>query len=213
MNLEEIKFAKQRFDLVESLKNKGIKSDAVLEAIKKVPRHHFFDSMQHFAYKDQAFPIAMGQTISQPFTVAYQTELLEVKSNEKILEIGTGSGYQTAILCEMGANVHTMERIKTLHNWAQKKLIELGYKPYYYYGDGYKGLPSISPFDKILITAAASSIPKDLCKQLSIGGLMVIPIGNQISQKMTVIKKIDDVNFKIEEQGDFSFVPMLEGTE
>lgn len=203
-----------RKKLVDEVQNKGIHSPSVLEAIMKVPRHMFMDSgFVQFAYKDQAFPIGSGQTISQPYTVAFQTELLNVQKHDKILEVGTGSGYQTAVLLEMGAKVYTIERQKELYLKSRTLLTEMHYKPYFFYGDGYKGLPQHAPFDKILITAGAPSIPEDLLNQLKSGGIMVVPLGGASGQRMTSIKKNDDKNYEKVEHGDFIFVPMLKGKE
>lgn len=199
--------------LVDGLKIKGIKDPQVLEAIGKVPRHLFMESsFINFAYKDQAFPIGAGQTISQPFTVAFQTELLEIEKFDKVLEVGTGSGYQAAILLEMGANVFTVERQKELYLLAMDFLPRIGYNPKFFYGDGYKGLPTYGPFDKILVTAAAPSVPEDLKKQLKIGGRMVIPIGNSDRQNMVLITRLSEEDFETDKHGSFVFVPMLKGT-
>ncbi len=201
-----------RRKLVEEIKRKGIRDQAVLDAINKVPRHLFMDSsFTKFAYKDQAFPIGSGQTISQPYTVAFQTELLEVKKMDKILEIGTGSGYQAAVLIELGARVYTIERQKKLMLKAKTLLPKLGYHPHIFYGDGYAGLPSYSQFDKILITAAAPDIPEKLLDQLKIGGRMVLPIGSSYSQTMTLVVKTGENDYKKSEHGYFVFVPMLKG--
>jgi len=199
--------------LVEGLKIKGIRNEKVLEAINKVPRHLFMEStFINFAYKDQAFPIGAGQTISQPFTVAFQTQLLKIEINDRILEIGTGSGYQAAVLLEMGAKVFTIERQKELYSKVQKFLPELGYTPAFFFGDGYKGLPDFAPFDKILVTAGATFVPEDLKEQLKIGGRMVIPVGDKKRQEMLVIIRISEKEFKSEKHGGFVFVPMLKGT-
>jgi len=201
-----------RKKLVEEIAKRGIKNQNVLDAINKVPRHFFLSSdFENFAYKDKPFPIASGQTISQPYTVAFQTELLDVKKNDKILEIGTGSGYQTAILLELGAKVYTIERQRELFLESQKLLSSLGYKPYYFYGDGYLGQPAFSPYDKILITAAAPFIPEDLKKQLKIEGIIVVPVGTPDVQTMTVLKKITETEFTEEHFGNFVFVPLLQG--
>jgi protein-L-isoaspartate(D-aspartate) O-methyltransferase len=163
-----------RKKLVDTILEKGIKDKRILEVIGKVPRHNFMDSgFIEFAYRDQAFPIGAGQTISQPYTVAFQTELLQVKKHDKILEIGTGSGYQCAILLELGAKVYTIERHRELYLKSRALLIEMEYKPYFFYGDGYLGQPKFSPFDKIIITAGATKIPEELLKQLKIGGRML----------------------------------------
>ncbi len=199
--------------LVDGLKIKGIKDSAVLEAIGTVPRHLFMESMFiNFAYKDQAFPIGAGQTISQPYTVAFQTQLLEIKKNDKVLEVGTGSGYQAAVLLEMGAKVFTIERQKELFAKVQHFLPEIGYTPAFFFGDGYKGLPDFAPFDKIIVTAGAPSVPEDLTGQLKIGGRMVIPVGNDRKQVMKVFIRISETEFKTEKHGNFVFVPLLKGT-
>ena len=200
-----------RKNLVEEIKRKGIIDENVLSAINKVPRHLFMESgFIEFAYKDNAFPISAGQTISQPYTVAFQTELLEIKKGDKVLEIGTGSGYQAAILIEMGAKVFTIERQHELFLKSQTLLTKLGYKLQFFYGDGYEGLPTYGPFDKIIITAGAPFIPEKLKQQLKIGGILVVPVGTNI-QKMTKVIKISENEFKINEYGDFKFVPFLKG--
>ena len=202
-----------RQKLVQEIKGKGITNELVLEAIGKVPRHLFMDTgFVNFAYKDQAFPIGEGQTISQPYTVAFQTELLDVKKRHKVLEIGTGSGYQAAVLEHMGARVYTIERQKKLFLKTQSLLPELGYKPHFFYGDGFKGQPTFAPFDRILITAAAPEIPDGLLKQLKIGGKLVIPLGGCQSQEMILIKKISEDKYEESKHGFFVFVPMLKGT-
>lgn len=202
-----------RKKLVEGLKIKGIRDEKVLEAIGRVPRHLFMEStFLNFAYKDQAFPIGAGQTISQPLTVAIQTQLLQIEKNDKVLEVGTGSGYQAAVLLEMGARVFTIERQKELYLKAMKFLPEIGYNPACFFGDGYRGLPNLAPFDKIIVTAGAPSIPEALVEQLAIGGRMVIPVGHDTRQEMTVVTKISDEEIKTEKHGAFVFVPMLKGT-
>lgn len=201
-----------RKKLVEQIKKKGIKCEKVLNAINEVPRHLFMDSsFVHFSYADQAFPIGAGQTISQPYTVAFQTELLELKAMEKVLEVGTGSGYQAAVLVEMGVKVFTIERHRELFLRAQSTLNYLGYRPDFFYGDGYKGIPAFAPFDKILITAGATEIPEDLLAQLKVGGILVIPLGDKGSQTMLKIVKEADNKFSRSEHGSFSFVPLLKG--
>jgi len=203
-----------RKKLVEELEVRGINDKRVLKAINKVPRHLFMDSsFVHFAYRDQAFPIAANQTISQPYTVAFQTELLEIHSGDKILEVGTGSGYQAAILIEMGAQVYTIERHKVLNLTSQSLLTELGYRPKFFYGDGFDGLPTYSPFDKIIITAATAEIPDILLNQLKIGGRMVFPFGEKNVQTMKVIVRTSEKEFRTSEHGSFIFVPMLKGKE
>jgi len=202
-----------RKKLVETVRKKGITNKKILEAINKVPRHLFMDTgFINFAYKDQAFPIGEGQTISQPYTVAFQTQLLEIERHNKVLEIGTGSGYQAAILLELGARVYTIERHRKLFLTVQTLLPNLGYKPNFYYGDGYKGVPSFAPFDRILITAAAAHVPKELLKQLKIGGRMVVPIGGEGYQEMTLIVKKSEDEYEKFNHGGFVFVPMVSGT-
>ena len=200
--------------LADGLKIKGIHDQNVLNAIAKVPRHLFIDSsFIMFAYKDQAFPIGAGQTISQPYTVAFQSTLLQVRPNDKILEVGTGSGYQAVVLLEMGAKVYTIERQQELYLKAQQLLPQLGYYPKFFYGDGYKGLPTYGPFDKIIVTAGAPVIPEELKTQLKIGGRMVIPLGQTDKQVMTVLIRANENEYKKESHGDFVFVPMLKGIE
>ncbi len=200
--------------LVDGLRIKGIRDENVLAAIGRVPRHLFMESsFIQFAYKDQAFPIGAGQTISQPYTVAFQTMLLQVEPNDKVLEIGTGSGYQAAVLIEMGANVYTIERQRELYLKVQQQLPEIGYYPKFFYGDGYKGLPTYGPFDKIVVTAGAPVIPPDLLLQLRIGGRMVIPLGPTEKQIMNIVVRTGEGDFIKEAHGTFVFVPMLKGTE
>lgn len=199
-----------RRELAKLLKIKGIKSETVLQAVEKVPRHFFLENaFFEKAYEDKAFPIGEGQTISQPFTVAYQTELLDVKKNEKILEIGTGSGYQACILLELGAKVFTIERQKLLHERAKKLLPLMGYHPRFFLGDGSKGLPAFAPFHKIIVTAGAPFVPDSLLQQLKPGGKMVIPVGDSKIQKMVLLTKITDADFHREEFDTFRFVPLL----
>jgi protein-L-isoaspartate(D-aspartate) O-methyltransferase len=199
--------------LVDGLKIKGIKDEKVLAAIGKVPRHLFMEStFINYAYNDQAFPIGAGQTISQPYTVAFQSELLEVERGDRILEVGTGSGYQAAVLCEMGARVYSIERQKELFNKAQLILREIGYYPGCFFGDGYQGLPNFAPFDKIIVTAGALNVPDDLKLQLKIGGKMVIPVGSETKQEMFRIVRLSENEFETEKFGNFVFVPFLKGT-
>ncbi len=213
MSIDSYQHKGLRVKLVETIRRKGISDENVLQAIAKVPRHLFMESVfVHRAYEDDAFPIGNGQTISQPYTVAFQSELLKIKKGDKVLEIGTGSGYQASVLFEMGAKVFTIERQKDLFVNAQKTLGLLGYKINFFYGDGYKGLPTYGPFDKILITAAAPEIPDELIKQLAPGGIMVIPLGRG-TQTMTSIEKMPDGALFKKKHGDFAFVPMLGGTE
>ncbi len=201
-----------RKKLVETIRNKGITDQKVLTAISNIPRHFFMDSgFVNFSYKDQAFPIGSGQTISQPYTVAYQTQLLDVHPNHKVLEIGTGSGYQAAVLVEMGAKVYSIERHKSLFLKAKSLLYQMGYKAYFFYDDGYKGKPSYGPFDRILVTAGAENIPQALIKQLKPGGKMVIPLGTNNMQKMTLIVKTDKNEYQRSEHGNFIFVPFKKG--
>ena len=200
--------------LVEGIRIKGIKDDKVLAAIGKVPRHLFMESsFLQFAYKDQAFPIGAGQTISQPFTVAMQTYLLQVERHDKILEVGTGSGYQAAVLLEMGATVYTIERQRELYLKSQALLPQIGYHPKFFYGDGYKGLPTYGPFDKIIITAGAPEIPMDLIAQLKVGGRLVIPMGPREKQTMYVVVKTSETEYYKESHGTYVFVPMLKGLD
>ncbi|MBN96836.1 MAG: protein-L-isoaspartate O-methyltransferase [Flavobacteriaceae bacterium] len=199
-----------RQKLVENLILKGIKNEAVLEAIRKVPRHWFMDSsfLDH-AYQDKAFPIAANQTISQPYTVAYQTELLEVEANHKVLEIGTGSGYQTAVLCLLEAEVYSIERQLELFKKTSLFLPKIGYvAKRLIFGDGYKGLKADAPFDRILVTAGAPFVPKPLLAQLKVGGRLVIPVGDK-EQVMSVFVRTSQKSFKKQEFGNFKFVPML----
>jgi protein-L-isoaspartate(D-aspartate) O-methyltransferase len=201
-----------RNKLIEGIRSKGISDERVLEAMGKVPRHLFMDSsFINFSYTDKAFPIAAGQTISQPYTVAFQTELLQVERHQKVLEIGTGSGYQTAVLLELGARVFTIERQHQLFLEAQKTLTPLHYKPSYFYGDGYEGLPAYAPFDRILITAAAPEIPQKLLDQLAPGGILVVPEGDRAGQKMVRMIRVSETEFERSEHGYFSFVPLLRG--
>lgn len=202
-----------RKSLVEELKNKGISDENVLNAINAVPRHVFLDSsFLNFAYQDKAFPIGSGQTISQPFTVAFQSSLLEIKKNMKVLEIGTGSGYQACVLAEMGAKVFSIERQRKLYTKTKAFLAEFPYRIKMFLGDGNKGLPTYGPFDRIIITAAAPEIPQTLVDQLKVGGMMVIPLcENEEHQTMLRLTKQEDGTLKREEYGDFRFVPMLKG--
>ena len=203
-----------RKKLVDEIRRKGLDDEQVLSAVERVPRHCFMDSsFVKFAYKDQAFPIGAGQTISQPFTVAFQTSLLKIEKRDKVLEIGTGSGYQTAVLIEMGANVFTIERLKELYLKAKATLSDLGYHPNIFYGDGYQGMPTYGPFDKVLITAAAPDIPKLLLDQIKVGGRLVVPIGGYGTQIMTLMEKNGEDDYDTSEHGYFVFVPMIKGKE
>ncbi len=202
-----------RKQLTDSLRNKGITDENVLEAINSIPRHFFLDSaFDKIAYEDRAFPIEEGQTISQPYTVAYQTQLLNIKKNDKVLEIGTGSVYQASVLAEMGTWVYTIER--------QKKIFEINKNFYFkkkypnikfFYGDGFEGLPTYAPFHKIIITAAAPFIPAKLVEQLKVGGIMVIPVDEGDAQRMLRLTKLQDGTLEEEAFEQFSFVPMLKG--
>lgn len=202
----------KRKKLVVELRQKGITDEDVLRAIDTVPRHLFMDpAFLVHAYTDKAFPISSGQTISQPYTVAVQSSLLRVKKRDKILEIGTGSGYQAAVLAEMGAKVYTIERFRDLFLKAQSILAPLGYSIDFFYGDGYEGKPQYGPFDGIIITAAAPEIPDVLLKQLKIGGRLVIPVGGYDSQVMKVVERTGEDVFDYSDHGNFVFVPMLKG--
>ncbi len=202
-----------RRDLIQLLRTKGVKDERVLTAIEAIPRHFFLDSaFERIAYEDRAFPITAGQTISQPYTVAYQSQLLDVKKFDKILEIGTGSAYQACVLAELGAQVYSIERQKELYDFVGNFFFIKRYPNIRrFYGDGYEGLPSYAPFDKIIITAAAPSIPPKLVTQLKPGGFMVVPVGDERGQKMMRILKDKEGNITEETLGDFSFVPMLTG--
>jgi len=202
-----------RKKLVDTIKSKGITDEKVLHAIERIPRHFFLDSaFDEVAYEDKAFPIAEKQTISQPYTVAYQTQLLEVKSFDKVLEIGTGSAYQACVLADMGAQVYTIERQKKLFD-GNKNFPFLRKYPNikFFYGDGYEGLPTFAPFDKVLITAAAPDVPKKLVEQMKTGAMMVIPLGTGDVQVMKRYIKQLDGSLKEEVYDRFSFVPMLSG--
>lgn len=214
---DEYLFQGKRKRLVEQLKEKGIINQAVLNTILKIPRHLFFDqsterpALLDHAYSDKALKIGAGQTISHPFTVAFQTEKLNIIKGDKVLEIGTGCGYQTAVLLEMGAKVYSIERQKELFDKTKVFLPLIGYKgAKLIYGDGYKGLPQFAPFDKIIVTAAAPYIPQDLLAQLNIGGIMVIPLGEGEEQVMNVIVKKSGTEFDKQAFGKFKFVPMLQ---
>jgi protein-L-isoaspartate(D-aspartate) O-methyltransferase len=197
--------------LVQELRIKNITDVRVLNAIGKVPRHLFLESsFIKFAYQDKAFPIGAGQTISQPYTVAIQSQLLEVNEGEKILEVGTGSGYQAAVLLEMGVKLFSIERQGELYQRSTRLLRELGYQGRFFLGDGYEGIPAQAPFDKIIVTAGAPVIPRNLLVQLRIGGIMVIPLGDQ-KQVLTRIIRIDEDEFEQEQIEECAFVPMLNG--
>jgi protein-L-isoaspartate(D-aspartate) O-methyltransferase len=199
-----------RKKLVELLAKRGINDKGVLNAILKIQRHFFFDkTFEGHAYEDKAFPIGEGQTISQPYTVAYQTQILHVQKADKVLEIGTGSGYQTCILAEMGANVYSIERHETLSKKAQVMLNHFGYKAHLLCGDGTKGWPDEAPFDKIMVTAGAPVVPKQLAAQLAIGGIMVIPVGDEKVQQMLTIVRKSEKSFEKIVLDNFKFVPLI----
>lgn len=200
-----------RNQLVKLLQDKGITDKRVLEAISEIPRHLFLNSsFEDYAYQDKAFPIAAGQTISQPYTVAFQSQLLNVSKDQKILEIGTGSGYQTAVLCYLGAKVYSIERQNELFKITSRLLPNLGIRPKLLtFGDGYKGLPNHAPFDSIIVTAGAPIIPEPLMAQLKIGGMLLIPLGEK-EQIMTQLIRKTETQFEKHEFGDFKFVPLLE---
>lgn len=199
----------QRNKLIKELISKGIRNPNVLKAIGGIPRHLFIDSsFEAYAYQDKAFPIAAGQTISQPYTVAFQTELLEVSAGDKVLEIGTGSGYQACVLHEIGAKVYSIERQKELFDITRQNMRKLGYNFTMKYGDGFAGLPSFAPFDRIIVTAGAPNIPAKLVEQLVEGGRMVIPVGDG-HQKMLLLTKNYGGRVEVSDFGDFRFVPML----
>jgi len=196
--------------LVEILRKKGIEDEKVLLAIGKVPRHYFFDeTFWNQAYKDIAFPIGAGQTISQPYTVAYQTELLHIQKNDKVLEIGTGCGYQTCILMELGAKVFTIERQEKLYERTVQVLPYMGYKPKFFLGDGSIGIAGDAPYDKIIVTAGAPTVPEILLKQLKIGGILVIPVGDEKSQKMVTVLKTAEHDYERHVLDTFRFVPLV----
>ncbi len=200
-----------RRKLVNGIRKKGILDEEILEAIYRVPRHLFFDSgFLNCAYEDKPFPIGSGQTISQPYTVAFQTELLNVRPGVKVLEIGTGSGYQACVLAAIGAQVYSIERQKKLYEKARSFLPKLGFKINLFYGDGYLGLPAHAPFDGILITAAAPEVPECLFDQLKTGGVLVSPVGRGDIQTMCRYKKSEGGKITKEQFGSFRFVPMLQ---
>ncbi|MBC7451852.1 MAG: protein-L-isoaspartate(D-aspartate) O-methyltransferase [Cytophagales bacterium] len=199
-----------RRKLIKTLRDKGIQDETVLQAIEKVPRHIFLDNafLEH-AYQDKAFPIGDGQTISQPYTVASQTSLLKLSPGMKVLEIGTGSGYQCTVLLEMGANVYTIEYHKSLSDKSRQLLQSMGYKAQFFCGDGSEGLARFAPYDRILATAGAPYVPKKLLDQLKTGGILVIPVGDQKNQKMLRLTKVSETEIQQEECGDFRFVPLV----
>lgn len=211
MRNDTLKHKGKRQHLANIVAEKGVMDQRVLQAIRTIPRHLFMDSsFEDHAYQDKAFPISADQTISQPYTVAYQTELLQVSKGQTVLEIGTGSGYQTAVLCEMGAKVYSIERQQELFKKTRLFLGKLGYRPKYLgFGDGYKGLPDYAPFDRIIVTAGAPYVPKPLLSQLKIGGKMVIPVGYEL-QVMTLFERKSENEFEKTEFDEFRFVPLLE---
>jgi protein-L-isoaspartate(D-aspartate) O-methyltransferase len=199
-----------RKKLVEDLRKKGIEDEDVLKAIGKVPRHFFFDeTFWNQAYRDIAFPIGEGQTISQPYTVAYQTQLLHIHKGDKVLEIGTGSGYQACILVELGANVYTIERQEKLYERTKQVLPHMGYKPKFFLGDGSRGIAKYAPYDKIIVTAGAPTVPEELLKQLNVGGILVIPVGDQELQKMITVLKTGENDYERITLDTFRFVPLV----
>ncbi len=204
----------QRKKLTQELKKQGIEDKKVLAAILEIPRHFFLDiGFDKMAYHNKAFPIGAGQTISQPYTVAFQTQVLNINKGDKVLEIGTGSGYQTAVLIKLGARVYTIERQKELFINTQSFLSSLNYEAKFFYGDGYKGKSTYGPYDKIIVTAGAPYIPQALKDQLKVGGVMVIPVGDSEEQIMYSIIRTSKTEYKETKLGSFMFVPMLEGKQ
>lgn len=199
-----------RRQLVKVVEGKGIKDERVLAAIGKIPRHFFFENaLVEHAYEDKAFPIGAGQTISQPYTVAFQTELLQLKPGDKVFEIGTGSGYQSIVLMELGAEVYTIEYQKELYERTSQFLPKMGYKPNFYYGDGSQGMSRFAPYDKIIVTAGAPTVPDALIDQLKVGGILVIPVGDAKTQQMLRITKTAENKVRTETFTNFKFVPLL----
>ncbi len=210
MNIKDnFKHKGKRLQMINMLRQMGIEDEKVLSVMELIPRHAFLDeAFLEYAYENKAFQIGEGQTISQPYTVAFQTQLLTINKNEKVLEIGTGSGYQTAVLCGMGARVFSIERQRVLHDRAKRFLPMLNINPKLFYGDGYIGQPMFAPFDKIIVTAGAPIIPQPLMAQLKIGGRLVIPVGEEV-QTMTLLIRKTETQFEKHEFGDFRFVPLL----
>jgi len=198
--------------LVEVLKTKGVKNETVLAAIGKIPRHQFIDdsAFLELAYQDIAFPIGCGQTISQPYTVAFQSELLDLRPRMKVLEIGTGSGYQTAVLCTLECKVFSIERHRPLYLRTKERLSSMGFRPNLYHGDGFKGLPKEGPFDRVIVTCGAPWVPEDLLQQVKVGGLLVIPVGEGEEQRMLRMERTEDGTYRTDDRGAFRFVPMLQ---
>lgn len=204
------KFSSRRKKLVETIREKGIESEAVLQAIQAIPRHRFVDTaLENRAYDDIALPIGCGQTISQPYTVAAQTELLNISKGDKILEIGTGSGYQAAILCQMGADVYSVERHEPLYLSAKETLHEIGFRPKLKCGDGTVGWSAYAPYDGIVVTAGAPVVPENLAEQLAVGGILIVPVGDQETQTMTRIERISEDEFNEKKLRQFTFVPLI----
>lgn len=209
MYQDEYKHKGMRRSLIRILIEKGIRDERVLQAIQQVPRHFFFEkAFLEQAYQDKAFPIGEGQTISQPYTVAFQSELLQVKPGEKVLEIGTGSGYQCCVLLELGAKVYTIEYVRKLHDKARTMLPQMGYRAVFVHGDGSRGLPSYAPYDKIIVTAGAPTVPNELLRQLAVGGCLIIPVGDHRRQKMLRLTKESENRISKEEFDFFSFVKL-----
>ncbi len=211
--MDELRYEGLRKRLVAQLRKKGITDESVLDAIMEVPRHRFFKpGLLQFAYVDNAYPIDANQTISQPYTVAFQTQLLQLKPGMRVLEIGTGSGYQSAVLCAMNMDVFSIERHQHLSQKAGEMLKKLAYKAQLKFGDGFEGWEELAPFQRILITAGAENIPEKLLLQLEVGGIIVIPFGGHQGQQMLRITRETETDFKTEKFGNFAFVPMLKGT-
>lgn len=208
--IDSYKHKGMRQRLVQLMRTRGITDEKVLEAMMTIPRHYFLESaLAEHAYEDRALPIDVGQTISQPYTVAYQSQMLAIKKGTKVLEIGTGSGYQCAILCQMGARVFSVERMRELHNRSKELLSELGLKPRLKWGDGTAGWQTHAPYDRILVTAASPSIPDKLKEQLEIGGMLVIPVGNRDVQKMLCVIRKGTREYEVRESDQFRFVPLI----
>jgi protein-L-isoaspartate(D-aspartate) O-methyltransferase len=208
---DNFKHKGKRFQMIAMLRDMGIVDEKVLAVMELIPRHAFLDeAFLEYAYENKAFQIGEGQTISQPYTVAFQSQLLAIQKNDKVLEIGTGSGYQTAVLCGLGARVFSIERQRVLHDKAKRFLPMLHINPKLFYGDGYLGQPMFAPFDKIIVTAGAPYIPEPLKEQLKVGGIMVIPVGDNKGQKMYSVIKKSETSFETKLHGDFHFVPMLQ---
>lgn len=212
---DTFKHKRMRQEMVQFITDKGITDKAVLKAMTEVPRHLFLETMlDYLAYENRPLPINSGQTISQPLTVAYESQLLDAQPEMKVLEVGTGSGYQTAVLCSMGLKVYTIERQKELYDLAKGRFKQMGYYPKCFFGDGYKGLPNYAPFDRVIITCGAPYIPQDLVAQLKVGGVMVIPVGDESQELMRIVKLGEGPGEILQQRyGDCKFVPMLERKE